>query len=136
MMGRREFIQACTVMLGSSVLAMGCGQGGGDPAVTGDPSLPDLSQARWANIPVTTFSVSHESYGVIDMELVEIDDEIYVPETEQFSIILRGPELPLFEEDRYQVYNDSLGYIELYLQPGESDPGEQKYRAVFSILQA
>ena len=69
------------------------------------------------------------------MELTAIDDDYLISESEQFSIILRGPELPLLEEDVYQVYNDSFGYIELYLQPGTSAPGEQNYRAVFSILQ-
>ena len=70
------------------------------------------------------------------MELTSIDDGLYTPEAEQFSVTLRGPELPVLEEDVYQVYNDTFGYIELYIQPGTSSPGEQLYVAIFSILQA
>jgi hypothetical protein len=139
MMDRRKFVQACTVLLGSSVLAAGCGGsgGGGDPADVSidNVSLPDLSKSRWVNLPATNFFVTHSTYGAIDMELTAIDDDILIPEAEQFSVTLRGPELPLLEEDVYQVYNDTFGYFELFLQPATSAPGEQNYRAVFSILQ-
>lgn len=135
-MERRDFIQACMVLLGSSVIPVGCGQGGGDPATFDDFSLPDLSQGRWVDNPETTFSVSHPDFGVIDMELTAIDDEYYSLEAEQFSIVLTGPELPLLDEGKYQVYNASLGYIDLYLQVGDASTGTQNYRAIFSILQA
>ena len=107
MMDRRKFVQACTVLLCSGVLAVSCGGGGGsDPAeVSVDNfSLPDLSKKTWVNIPTTNFYVTHSTYGVIDMELTAIDDDYLISESEQFSIILRGPELPLLEEDVYQVY--------------------------------
>ena len=137
MMERRQFIQACAAMLGSSVLAAGCGSSGdsgSDTLSSGDDfSRPDLARARWDGVS-TTFSVAHDDFGVIDMTLVEIDDSAYTLETEQFSIILSGPDAPLFDEGRYAVYNESLGDIELYLQPGDSTVGEQKYRAVFSLL--
>ena len=140
MMDRRKFVLACAVLLGSSLLVAGCGGGsggGGDPADVSvdNSSLPDLSKNRWVNLPTTNFFVTHSTYGAIDMELTAIDDDLLISESEQFSIILRGPELPLLEEDLYQVYNDTFGYIELYLQPATSTPGEQNYRAVFSILQ-
>ena len=138
MMDRRKFVQACTVLLGSSVLTTGCGggSGGGDPAVvTVDNSGQlDLSKSRWMNLPSTTFFVTHGT-GVVDVELTAIDDDILIPESEQFSVTLRGPESPVLEEDLYEVYNNSIGYFELYLQPATSAPGEQNYRAVFSILQ-
>lgn len=134
MMERREFIQACTVLLGSSVLPMGCGQGGSDSGQMDDFTLPDLSRNRWTDIPDTTFSVTNDTYGVIDMTLTAIDDETYDPVTDQFSVVLTGPELPLFEEDVYQVYNSVFGYIELYLQPGDGPAGVQNYRAQFSLL--
>ena len=137
MMERREFIQACAVMLGSSVLAVGCGSSGdsdGSTLTGGDDfTRPDLARARWEGVS-TTFSVTHSDYGVIDMTLVEVDDSAFTLETEQFSIVLSGPDSALFDEGRYQVYNDSLGDFELYLQPGENTAGEQKYRAVFSLL--
>ena len=137
MMERREFIQACAAILGSSVLAVGCGSSGdsgGDTQTSGDDfSRPNLARSRWDGVS-TTFSVAHRDYGVIDMTLVEIDDSAYTPEAEQFSIVLSGPDSAVFDEGRYKVYNDSLGDFELYLQPGESAAGEQKYRAVFSLL--
>ena len=82
----------------------------------------------------TTFSVTHETYGVIDMTMRSIEDEIYDPVTDQFSVVLAGPELPFFEEDVYQVYNSTFGYIELYLQPSDGAAGEHSYRTHFSIL--
>jgi hypothetical protein len=80
--------------------------------------------------------VTHSSFGAIDMTMTAIDDEIFDPVTDQFSVVLTGPELPLFEEGVYQVYNSLFGYFELYLQPGESPAGSQNYRTLFSILRA
>jgi len=138
MMNRRDFIQACTVILGSSALAVGCGSSssGDDPLTSDDSIFTSLRKSNWIDTPSLIFSVTHDTYGVIDMTLTDIEDELLIVESEQFSITLTGPELPLFEEDRYQVYNDSFGYIELYLQPGESPAGVQKYGAVFSIMEA
>ncbi len=139
-MDRRTFFQSCAVLIGSTVLPVGCGggSGSGSDAVLsiGDADIIDLSKSRFVDIPSTLFSVSHDSYGVIDLNISEIDDEVFSMETEQFSVVLSGPELPVLEEGRYQVYNESLSYIELYLQPGQSPAGEQLYRAMFSILQA
>jgi len=138
MMERREFIQACAAMLGSSVLVAGCGSSGdsdGTATTTdSDAPLPNLSRGRWDAIPSTTFSVAHGSFGAIDMTLVEIEDYSATIGTEQFSIVLTAPETPLFSEGRYRVYNASLGDFELYLQQSESSPGAQRYRAVFSLL--
>jgi len=144
MMERRDFVRACTVLVGSTVLPIGCGGGGGSDSeesfneVTSidEFSLPDLSRSRWVALDDNNFSVTHEDFGAIDMVLTSIDDEMYDPVTDQFSVVLTGPELPLFDEGVYQVYNSSLGYIDLYLQPGESPAGEQRYRTLFSILQA
>ena len=81
------------------------------------------------------FSVAHETFGAIDMQLTSIDEEMYDPVIDQFSIVLTGPELPQLDEGVYQVYNSTFGYIDLYLQPSASSPGEQKYRSMFSLLQ-
>ena len=135
MMDRRKFVQACTVLLGSGFLAGGCGGSDSTELSVDNSSLPDLSRNRWVSMPSTSFSVTHDTYGAIDMELTAIDDDFFTPESEQFSITLRGPELPLLDEGVYQVYNDTFGYVDLYLQPGTSAPGEQIYLAVFSILQ-
>ena len=137
MMDRREFIQACAVMLGSSAMVAGCGGSGGSKSeseFSDGSSSSGLSRSRWEELPSTNFSVAHDTYGAIDMELTTIDDEAYSSKTEQFSVVLTGPEKPLFKEGSYRVYNSSLGYIDLYLQPGESNPGEQNYRAIFNLV--
>lgn len=138
MMERRDFIQACGALLGSSLLLAGCGQGGdGADEVTfssEDLSLPDLSRGQWARLPDLNFSVAHDTYGAIDTTLTAVDDGAYDPVTDQFSIVLTGPELPVLEEGVYQVYNSSLGYFDLFLQPGESPAGERRYRSHFSLL--
>ena len=140
MIERRDFIQACVVIVGSTALPMGCGggsdSGGGANEVTGTDiySLPDLNRGRWEGLDDNNFSVTHKKYGAIDMQLTSIDNEFFDPVTDQFSVVLAGPELPLLEEGVYQVYNSSLGYIDLYLQPGDSPAGEQRYRIPLSIL--
>ena len=138
MMDRRQFVQACAVMLGSGVMVAGCGSGGGSSSesgtTTGVASDSSLSRSRWEELPSTSFSVTHDTFGAIDMELTAIDDEIPSSRAEQFSVVLTGPDNPLFPEGTYQVYNDSLGYIELYLQPGDNAAGQQNYRAVFSLI--
>jgi len=141
-MERRNFIQTCAVVVGSTVLPMGCGSGGsseGDSdevSISNDFSLPNLERNRWTSLDDNNFSVAHETFGAIDMQMNSVDDDIYDPVTDQFSVVLTGPELPQFDEGVYQVYNSSFGYFELLLQPGESPAGEQRYRAVFSILRA
>lgn len=135
MMDRREFFHACAVLLGSSVLPIGCSQSGSDSAATSPvPASVGYSKLQFDSMPNTVFSVSHDTYGVIDMSLTQVDNEIFSPDTEQFSICLTGPDTPLFDEGKYDVYNDTLGNIELFIQPGDSNPGEQSYRAIFSLL--
>lgn len=138
MMERRQFIQACIVMLGGSALAAGCGSGGGTDgdttATAGNDLATGYARNTWATLPSLVFSVEHVTYGVIDMTMTDIEDDFYSPETEQFSVMLTGPETPLFAEGLYAMYNASLGNLQLYLQPSESPAGVQKYRAVFSLL--
>jgi hypothetical protein len=137
-MERRSFIQTCAVVVGSTVLPMGCGSDGGsdEASSSSDFSLPNLERGRWTSLDDNNFSVAHETFGAIDMQLTSVDDEMFDPVTDQFSIVLTGPELPLLDEGVYQVYNSTFGYIDLFLQPGASSPGEQKYRSMFSMLQA
>ena len=134
MMDRRRFVQACATMLGTGVMVAGCGGGSGGSADITTNDATDLSRARWEELPSTQFSVTHSQFGVIDMQLTAIDDEIVINESEQFSVVLTGPDNPLLDEGTYEIYNDSLGYIELYLQPGVSNAGEQNYRALFSLV--
>jgi hypothetical protein len=135
MMDRRQFVQACAVLLGSNLLIAGCGSGSSGGSGNGS-SITGLSKSRWMELPSTQFSVAHETYGAIDMQLTSIEDEIYSPEVEQFSVTLTGPDNPLFDEGKYEMYNESLGYVELYLQQGDNSQGKQVYRAVFSLLEA
>ena len=144
MMERREFIQACAVVAGSAVLQAGCGGGGGGsesgaealPLSFDQSQLPDLNRLRWEALSDINVSVAHDTFGAIDMVVASVDDEMYDPVTEQFSVVFRGPELPLFEDGVYEVYNSTLGYFQLHLQPGERIGGTQQYRAMFSILRS
>ena len=126
------------VLLGSGTLAAGCGSGGGaDGDATGivdTDLLTDMSRGNWDALPSLVFSIEHPTFGVIDMTMTEIEDLFYSPETEQFDVMLTGPETPLFAEGLYRMYNASLGNLELFLQPGESAAGTQNYRATFSLL--
>lgn len=141
-MDRRKFVRFSAALIGSSTLLAACG-GGGESGIDMDSSATandlrfnEFSKSKFAENPSPVYSVSHDSYGAIDFTLSEVADEYISPEAEQFSVVLTGPELPLFKEGNYQIYNNSLGYFELYLQPGESATGEQRYRAIFSILKS
>lgn len=139
MMDRREFFTRAAIVLGSVALPIGCGSSGGDESGSDEVvddgfTLPDLSRNRFDDNMSTVFSVTHDSLGVIDMMLTEVDDEIFSPDTDQFSISLTGPDAPLLDEGTYQIYNASMGYFELYLQPGSNGGGTQNYRAIFSLL--
>ena len=134
MMDRRMFFKACAAALGASLLP-GCNESGSGLTVenltTGGPSF---SKAAFEETPSRIFSVTHDVYGVIDMELTQVDDAIFSPEVEQFSILLTGPASPAFDEGSYAVHNDELGNIELYLQPSEAGTSGKSYRAAFSLL--
>ena len=138
MMDRREFFLKLCALSGSLVLPVGCSQDGGTTSV----GLPDgpvntavaFSKQSFLSTIDTVFSVTHDFYGVVDLQLNLVTDEFYTPEAEQFSISLSGPEVPVLEEASYAVYNDDFGNIDLYIQPGESGNGQQKYVAVFSLL--
>ena len=119
---------------GSSSLLAGCGSGGGSDGDSASSDASDLSRSRWEELPSTDFSVTHERYGAVDMKLTAIDDEFNGDRAEQFSVVLTGPTDPTLKEGTYQVYNDSLGYIELFLQPGKRANGQQDYRAIFSLV--
>lgn len=136
-MERRDFFKVCAAALSASVFPIACSQSDGDGqalAPTVDTGTPAFSKSMFEEIQSKTFSVSHDVYGAIDMELSEVDDEIFSADAEQFSVCFRGPETPVFSEGIYNMYNETLGYIDLYLQPGDSPAGETKYRAVFSLL--
>lgn len=139
MMDRREFFLKLCALSGAAILPAGCSQDGGTASVAPLP-LPDtstplaLSKQSFLNTIDTVFSVTHDLYGVVDLQLTRVVDEIYTPEAEQFSIALSGPDAPLLEEASYAVYNDDLGNIDLYIQPGEAVDGQQAYIAVFSLL--
>lgn len=140
MMDRREFFLKLCALSGSLVLPAGCSQSGGDSASIGLPVEPlgnspvAFSKQSFLDTIDTVFSVSHNVYGVIDLQLNVVVDEIYTPESEQFTISLNGPDLPVLDEGTYQVYNDDLGNFDLFIQPGESSTGQQSYVAVFSLL--
>ena len=142
-MDRREFFKKLCALSGTLIIPAGfipagCSQDGG----TADVSLPvaptntatAYSKQSFENTIDTVFSVTDETYGVIDLLLNLVADEMYIAEAEQFSISLSGPELPVLKEDSYTVYNDNLGYIDLYIQPGDASNGQQFYIAVFSLL--
>lgn len=145
-MDRREFFKRLCALSGTMMipaglmLPAGCSQEGGiaDAGLTGTPSTSStiLSKQVFEDTIDTVFSVTHDLYGVVDLQLKLVKDEVFIPEAEQFMISLSGPVSPVLAEGTYAVYNDNLGNIDLYIQPGESTNGLQHYVAVFSLLNA
>lgn len=148
-MDRRVFFKKLCALSGAlvipvSLIPAGCSQDGGtgtDTASLPDTDSPVIASTAFSkqvfedNID-TVFSVTHESYGVVDLQLNLVSAEKYIPEAEQFSISLSGPESLFLSEGSYAVYNDNLGNIDLYIQPGSNSNGLQHYVAVFSLLNA
>lgn len=150
-MDRRVFFKRLCALYGAMVipvgiLSAGCSQGGSTGST--DANLPEVDTTTPTSTSIThskqafqetidtVFSVTHESIGVVDLQLNLIADETFIPEADQFSISFSGPEVPVLEEDTYAVYNDNLGDFDLYIQPGSADNGQQHYVAVFSLLNA
>lgn len=142
-MDRREFFKKLCALSGSLLIPLGmipagCSQDGTATNV----NLPDspttstatLSKQAFIDTIDTVFSVTHEVYGVVDLQLNLVADETFIPEAEQFIITLSGPESPVLKEDNYAVYNDNLGDIDLFIQPGDASNGQQHYVAVFALL--
>lgn len=136
MMDRREFFKKLCVLSGSLIIPLGCSQDRSTAQDSGSSTPLAFSKQNFIDIIDTVFSVSHDMYGVIDLQLNLVADEIFIQEAEQFSISLAGPTSPVLTEGTYDVYNDFMSNINLYLQPGEVSNGQQHYVAVFSLLNA
>ena len=140
---RRAFFKKLCALSASLAIPAGCSQSGDsvsvDSAATPDTvtpvsSSPALSRQAFEDTIDTVFSVTHQTYGIVDLQLKIVDSEVFIPEADQFVISLIGPDNPALQEDSYAVYNDNLGDFELYIQPGEASNGQQFYVAVFSLL--
>lgn len=142
-MDRRGFFRKLCVLSASLVIPAACSQDSStslselpseniDSSATG--SETKLSRVAFANNLNTTMSVTHDSIGVVDLQLSHVNDEMVIPEADQFALTLVGPTAPLLEEKTYEVYNENIGYFELYIQPVSASGGQQNYIAIFSLL--
>ena len=135
MMDRREFVKRICALSGTLILPVGCSQDS-TTAVNLPGETFEFNKLSFENSIDTVFSVTHDEHGIVDLRLDLVVDEMPIPEAEQFSVTLSGPDVPLLEEGSYAVYNDHFGNIDLYLQPGEASDGQQHYVAMFSLLRA
>jgi hypothetical protein len=138
MMDRREFVKALCALPGVMLIPLGCSEENDTAALNLSTSPSDSSSAfskkAFIDSIDSVFSVTHQDYGVVDLRLDTVNDELPINQAEQFSIYLSGPQVPLLEEGNHPVYNDNFGDISLHLQPGEASGGRQHYIAVFSLL--
>jgi len=143
-MDRRDFFRKLCAISATAIFPVACSSGGGDssPAVqvdSTDNTVTDtvsFSKLAFVNNIDTVFSVTHDTYGVIDLQLTNVEDATIIEQAEQFIIALNGPESPVLTDSTHQIYNQNLGNFELYLQTGSSEQGRQNYIAVFSLLHA
>lgn len=141
-MDRRSFFRKLAVLSAAAVIPVGCSSGGDGsaPAIdvsdisTDTSSSSELSRLAFANNINTTLSVTHDTIGVVDLQLANVNDEMVIPEADQFALSLTGPSSPVLEEKTYQVYNQNIGYFDLYIQPADAGNGQQNYMAIFSLL--
>lgn len=141
-MHRREFFKKLCALSASMAFPVACSQSGDSASTEGthpDTVIPingnpALSRQAFEDTIDTVFSVTHQNFGIVDLQLKIVADEFFIPEADQFSISLTGPDSPVLPEDIYSVYNDNLGDFNLYIQPGDANNGQQFYVAVFSLL--
>ena len=74
--------------------------------------------------------------GSIEAELVEVlklgDRQADEKQRQPFSVIFRGPDKPVLQQQVYSLEHDGLGKLDLFLVPLGPDKGGILYEAVFS----
>jgi len=128
MIQRREFL----IALGAGVVSVGLA-----PKLTAvaqdagaSSSPPVLTKDQFAPLVNSWFDVG----GTLSLQLVQIVDGPVSPSTEQFSLEFCGAEAPALPAGLYDVSQDTLGPLQLYLEPIGADAQGAWYRADFNLL--
>jgi hypothetical protein len=78
------------------------------------------------------FRVHHES-AVIELALTAVSDSS-TPRQVMFSLLFRGPALPVLVQQIYPFAHDRLGRFDLFIVPVRQDAQGLYYEAIFNRL--
>lgn len=70
----------------------------------------------------------------LNLELIEVAEQNYSPQFEQFSVIFRGPLTPLCPQRIYKLEHERLGTMELFLVPLGPEKEGMLYQSCFNRL--
>lgn len=94
--------------------------------------MDNLSQNVFRENLNTRFDVSHGEAETVELELIECNDLGSTPKQEQFSIVFRGPLQPFLPQMTYEMKNENLGDVFIFIVPVRRDSEFMYYEAVFN----
>ena len=82
----------------------------------------------------TMFTIRLSETAAVPLELADVVEKHYSPDVESFSLMFRGPLIPLLPQRTYHLEHERLGGQELFLVPVGPQNGAMQYEAVFNRL--
>jgi Domain of unknown function (DUF6916) len=92
-----------------------------------------LSKSVFLALLGESFTVSSGD-DTLAIELIQIDDGLPSEDTEQFSLVFRGPHDPAVPEGPHTVSHRTAGRTTLFLQFSGHDKRHSYYEAPFNLL--
>jgi hypothetical protein len=80
----------------------------------------------------STFTIQFSATAAVPLELAAVVDQRFSPEVESFSLLFRGPIIPLLPQRTYRLQHEQLGEQDIFLVPLGADAGSMQYEAVFN----
>ncbi len=96
--------------------------------------LEHLHRESFAELLDEPFRVVPRDSPAFDLRLKNVSEHLRSARQEAFSVIFHGPPSPFIQQGIYQLHNEKLGDIELFLVPIGRDSDGFQYEAVFNRL--
>ena len=96
--------------------------------------LETLHKESFAACLNAEFQVVERDSAAFALRLSEVSDGLSTPRQEAFSVIFRGPLDRFIQQGTYQLRNEKLGELQLFLVPIARDNDGYQYEAVFNRL--
>jgi Domain of unknown function (DUF6916) len=92
-----------------------------------------LSKSVFRALRGETFATSGGD-AKVSIQLLLVEDGPFSTDTEQFTVVFRGPHTPTLEEGSYTIRHRTAGSTTLFLRPTGSDARYSYYEAPFNLL--
>lgn len=96
--------------------------------------LESLHKEAFADCVNEVFRVTRAGSADFEIKLTEVTEQFHTPRQEAFSVVFHGPADPFMQQGSYQLRNEKLGEMELFLVPIAKDQDGYEYEAVFNRL--